>query len=195
MIATGNFLFGATKVKEDVGLPGWIVSPGEVGIIYGKTGSGKSKLISEMAKCGKELESVLIDLEKQPFLRDFETLEFFLNLRNYSRQNIFIDNLYLLDGGVKTYHRLRDIQRIAIKNNYRVWVTLQQNRVAEMGYFYLHNTDPNWGMPIMSMASFVVHVTCKDGSIYGEIVKNRYGATTRNQPALLGKAKYMGAKK
>ena len=155
--------------------------PGQLGVIYGKSGSGKSKVIYEMANVIipetmpiYNSDALLIDLECNPDMRVFENLETIV--RDYPRETVYIDNFNLLDGGIKTYHRLRDIQKIAMERKCRIWVTtLQQNRAANDDFFHLHNPDPTYGMPIMSMSACVIYVRNKNGHIYGDIIKNRYG--------------------
>lgn len=213
VIVTGASILGATKKTGKIGtvyapyIPLTInttfgtlpkLQPGDIGIIYGKTGSGKSKVIYEMwstdmrSKNIKHPAYLLVDLEVNPDMRVFENLE--IILRDYPRKNIYIDNFNMVDDRIKTYHRLRDLQKIAVENKSKIWVTLQQNRTAVEDRFNVYEINPfqaDMSQPIMSISTSIIHVRHENGHIYGDIIKNRYGT---NGMIYFGKAKYLGAK-
>ena len=206
VIVTGNFLLAKPKMKNpcrDISIIyGTMpeIQPGDIGIIYGQTGSGKSKVLYEMALRPNPIynaktdpntiyrvnsDSLLIDLECNPDMREFENME--TVLRDYKRPTIYIDNFYLLDNaGSKMQARLRDLQGIAVDRKCKIWVTLQANRRA-MSWEY-----PQITIGSGYLASAIVYVYQDNGKIYGDIIKNRYGITKNKQSIYFGKTKYLG---
>jgi hypothetical protein len=186
-----NLLLAKPKMKnpcKDISIYGTMpeLQPGDVGIIYGLSGSGKSKVmykLNESTYRPNTINSMLINLEVNHHLRNFEDLK--TVLRDYPRENVFIDNVYLID----TPNIVEKLRVIAQKNKSKMWVTLQANRTT---------TAKSWEYPKISKgypytASIIVYVYNEDGHIFGNIIKHRTDAY--NHKLYFGEAKYLGINK
>lgn len=222
VIATGSGLWAKPKMKHLLpGIDSDIkiednygtlpkLQPGEIGVLYGMTASGKSKVIYELALRTNPIynvtqkygviesfkvndDSMLIDLEVNPTLRNIKDLESLI--KDYNRPNIYIDNIDLLsiknpeiDTSDFVYYRtmvMQELKRIAIENKCKMWITAQGIRSFTKSDMLIPRP------PIGYAASVVVYLHIEDGHIYGDIMKNRTDAY--NYKLYFGKAKYMGA--
>lgn len=149
---------------------------GDIGIIYGSTGSGKSQLVYKM--WDRNADSHMIDLQVNPTMRYFKNLQTILD--DYPRKNIYIDNLNLLsfeptgnplNTQMHYYRRIvmNKLTEIAREQNCRMWVTIQSPRV--------HGNYADFGHTELQNASIAMRVINDDGDITAAVVKNRYGNT------------------
>lgn len=161
--------------------------PGEIGILYGLSGCGKSKVLRDMFLQKPVGGNQYWDVES---LKD-KALSTILNHPNSG--TLYIDgfNLIRLDNSdvnpsiesVNINIIMDRLHKKARKEQCRIWITSQINK-------YSVKYDR---LPIVAVhrASVIIHIRHEDGYIYGDIVKNKYD----NKGTIwFGKAKYLGLK-
>jgi hypothetical protein len=161
------------------------LQPGEIGILYGLSGCGKSKVLRDMFLQKPVGGNQYWNIES---LKD-RALSTILN--HPSSGTLYIDgfNSIRLDNSGESpsmYSRniiIRKLHEKARREQCRIWITSQINK-------YRVKYDR---LPIVAVhrASVILHIRHENGYIYGDIVKNRYD----NEGTIwFGKAKYLGLK-
>ena len=184
----GASVIGATAVvapnlllAKNENVSPYELKPGEMGIIFGLSGSGKTKLLREFfykSPMGSLLFLPAKHTTKNDSYRDWDFIvpEFL----DKEHKAVFFDELQMINepAGVESYRKLayflHEMKRLAIKNKYPIWVTLQQNRsisLTEQAYY------TTIGVEFVSVAIHVYTDYRTDNHIHGEIIKDRFGNT------------------
>ena len=180
--------------------------PGQLGVIYGLAGSGKSKVIYTLAerpayKLGLHTGSLLIYLEVNPDLRVFKNLKTIIQDYAKGGDTIYIDNIDLVayHSNDKHLHTFWDVQKIVMKElvilareqKCKIWITKRGNKYWNDVKIHKIFTAyyPSFKPAAIYVASLIVYVYNENRCIYGDIVKNRYGD---RGTIYFGKAKNLG---
>ena len=144
---------------------------GELGIITGFTGAGKTSVLKKMQEWNQGKNTILhhLSLAHVPELDMNEIKRLVKTATNQSI--IYFDDMHIVMGNGSRSHFFEDIRKLATKYKKVIWVTHQANR----SFVNRSNLNLDSFGSMYYSASAVVYAISGHPYIVGEIIKNRYG--------------------